>query len=152
MSPRVELRRDAYTRYGTLGVWRLFYDDPAETIFSCLSAENQDRGNQPGVSCIPEGEYKLVRSVFHRGGYPCFQIFSADGSQIPGRTLVKVHRGNVADDVQGCVVLGFRPIAHKGQWGVGPSGGSNGGFTRWMLAMDELEIQECPLKIYFQKG
>lgn len=152
MSIRVELRRDAYTRYGTLGNWRVFRDNQTTPIYSCLSAENPDRGNQPGVSCIPEGEYKLVRGMYHRGGYPCFEIFSADGSPIPGRSLVKVHRGNVADDVQGCVVLGSHPIVHKGQWGVGPSGGLNGGFTLWMNAMDELRVNECPLKIYFQKG
>ena len=151
MSLRVELRRDAYTRFGTLGNWRVLSDE-RPYIFSCLTAENPDRGNQPRVSCIPEGEYKLVRSVFHRGGYPCFQILSADGSGIPGRTLVKVHRGNVASDVQGCVVLGSHPIMYKGQWGVGPSGGSSGGFTRWMRVMSELEINECSLKIYFQKG
>lgn len=152
MNPWVELRRDAYTRYGTLGDWQVFCNDPATPVFSCLSAENPDRGNQPGVSCVPEGKYKLIRSVFHRGGYPCFEIFSADGSPIPGRSLVKVHRGNVADDVQGCVVLGSRPIVLKGQWGVGPSGGSSGAFTGWMQVMDELGIKECPLKIYFQKG
>ncbi len=152
MSPWVELRRDAYTRFGTLGNWKVFYPGNVSSVFSCLSAENPDRGNQPSVSCIPEGEYKLVRSVFHRGGYPCFEILLADGSPIPGRTLVKVHRGNVADDVQGCVVLGSHPIVLKGQWGVGKSGGPSGAFKRWMRVMDELEIDECPLKIYFQKG
>ena len=148
---RAELRRDAYTRFGILGEFRVF-DDMDLQVFSSLSAEKPDRGHTPNISCIPEAEYRLVRSIFHRGGYPCFQILAEDGSEIPGRRFVKIHIGNVADDVQGCVVLGFFPITHKGQWGAGPSGGPNGAFTRFMEVMDELSVSSCPLSIYYRKG
>lgn len=152
---RVELQRFGYTPLGTLGAWRVFlegrHDVPELEVYS---AENPDRGNQPNVSCVPEGEYLLKRSTFHRGGYPCFQLFSPGGSEIPGRTLVKVHRGNVADDVQGCVVLGNGPMVSRRnpQWGVGPSGGASGGFTRFMALMDRLGVDECPLTIFHRKG
>lgn len=146
---KIELQRFAYTHLGTLGWWTVNHN-AGGLIYSCLSAENPDRGNVPNESCIPEGDYKLVRSHFHRGGYECFQVFLADGSEIPGRTLVKVHRGNSAADVQGCIVLGRDPTLHWGRWGVGPSGGSTGAFTAWMEVMDE--VQECPLTIFFRKG
>jgi len=148
---RVDLRRQGYTEFGTLGRWTVF-DRDGVAAFTCLSAENPDRGNRPDVSCIPEGEYKLVRSHFHRGGYPCFEILVADGSPIPGRKDVKVHVGNTMRDVEGCVVLGKGPTAHSGCWGVGPSGRDDGAFTRFMRTMDRLGVDECPLTIYFRKG
>jgi hypothetical protein len=147
---RVELQRQGYTEFGTLGGWVVY--DGSEAIFTCLSAENPDRDNEPRVSCIPEGEYKLVRARYHRGGYPCFQIFAKDGGEIPGRTQVKVHVGNTMEDVLGCVVLGNGPIANKGCWGVGRSGGPNGAFTKFMKIMDELDVDECPLSIFYRKG
>lgn len=147
---RVELQRQAYTEFGTLGQWTMFKDDVV--TFTCLSAENPDRGNVPKKSCIPEGKYKLVRRHYNRGGYAAFEILMADGSPIPGRTHVLVHVGNTMKDVWGCVVLGTAPTAHSGCWGVGPSGTDNGAFTRFMRAMDTLGVDECPLTIYFRKG
>ena len=156
MNPvRVELQRQGYTEFGTLGRWSVLYvpigyEHQEEQKYTCLSAENPDRGNAPGLSCIPEGEYRLVRATYHRGGYECFEIRAADGGPIPGRTLVKVHRGNTDLDVEGCIVLGADPIAHRGRWGVGPSGGEAGGFTGFMKAMQGIDV--CPLSIYFRKG
>ena len=154
MKLRAELQRQAYTEFGTLGRWRVIHVPTGpgheELAFTCLSAENPDRGNAPGLSCIPEGEYRLVRATYHRGGYECFEIRAADGGPIPGRTLVKVHRGNTDLDVEGCVVLGIGPIAHRGHWGVGPSGGEAGGFTGFMEAMWGIDV--CLLTIYFRKG
>ncbi len=155
MTVRVELQRQGYTEVGTLGRWNVFsvpigFEHEEFVTYTCLAAENPDRGNMPSVSCIPEGEYKLVRSTYHRGGYECFEIRAADGGPIPGRSLVKVHRGNTDLDVEGCIVLGAAPIAIGGHWGVGPSGGENGGFTGFMEAMQG--VDECPLTIYFRKG
>lgn len=151
---RVEIQRQAYTEFGTLGRLRAF-DRSGGLAFTCLSAENPDRGNMPNVSCIPEGEYRLVRSTYNRGGgYECFEIRAADGGPIPGRTEVKVHHGNTDLDVEGCVVLGANPTAHRGHWGVGPSGnprkGTPGAFVDFMDAMQG--VDECALSIYFRKG
>lgn len=150
---RVELQRQAYTDTETLGVWRVIQEalnSPEVVLYDCLSVENPDRGNLPRMSCIPEGKYSLRRTTYHRGGYPCFQIFLENGDEIPGRTQVKVHRGNSALDVLGCVVLGSAPITIEGHWGVGPSGGRDGGFTRFMEIMEGTNV--CPLSIYFRKG
>jgi hypothetical protein len=147
---RAELQRQGYTEFGTLGRWTIFDGDLV--AFTCLAAENPDRGNVPGVSCIPEGEYKLVRRHYNHGGYPAFQVLMADGSEIPGRTHVLVHIGNDATDVRGCVVLGARPVATHDHWGVGPSGTDRGGFTNFMKTMDRLGVDECPLSIFYRKG
>lgn len=149
---RAEIQRQAYTEFGTLGRLRVYCRD--DLSFTCLTAENPDRGNTPGLSCIPEGEYMLARSHYHRGGYECFEIRAEDGGPIPGRSLVKVHSGNTDLDVEGCVVLGTRPTAHRNHWGVGPSGnptrGTPGAFVDFMLAMRGLD--RIPLTIYFRKG
>jgi hypothetical protein len=151
VSVRAELQRQAYTEVGTLGRLRLF-DAAGAVVFTCLTAENEDRGNRPGASCIPEGEYKLVPSRFNRGNYDCFEILLADGKPIPGRSLVKIHVGNSALDVEGCVVLGYKPVAVRDHWGVGPSNGPAGAFAGFMAAMREHAPAGCPLTIFFRKG
>ncbi len=153
LSVRVEIQRQGYTEFGTLGRLRVFARDREgheELTFTCLTAENPDRGNLPRVSCIPEGDYRLTLSIYHRGGYPAFQIYTAAGDEIPGRSLVKIHRGNTDLDVQGCIVLGRAPVVVKGHWGVGRSGGPEGGFTRFMETMRGIDA--CALEIYFRKG
>lgn len=156
----VTIQRQGYTEFGTLGRLTVIdtfpHGDPTaeEETFTCLSAENPDRGNTPGISCIPEGDYRLVRTRYNRGEYACFEIRARDGTPIPGRSLVKIHHGNTDLDVQGCVVLGTRPTAHRNHWGVGPSGnptrGTDGGFVQFMKAMDG--VDSCALTIYYRKG
>jgi hypothetical protein len=46
--------------------------------------------------------YTCVRSTFHRGGYPTFEV-----TGVPGRTLIKVHRANTEEDLQGCIGIGL---------------------------------------------
>lgn len=148
---RVAIDRWGYTEFGTLGRLTVFWHETIPT-FTCLTAENPHRENRPNLSCVPEGEYELRRSFFHGGGYPTFEIFLRGGGPIPGRSLVKIHVGNTADDVEGCVVLGRRPIELRGKWGVGPSGGPSGAFTGFMREMDRLEVERCPLSIRLVKG
>lgn len=89
------LTRFAYTKDGVFGRWGRF-----QTI------EEEWRDNQPRISCIPttmgRAPYHCVRSVFHRGGYPTFEI-----TNVPDRTLIKVHRANTQEDLLGCVGMGL---------------------------------------------
>lgn len=85
------LTRFAYTPMGVFGRWGTF-----QTI------EEVWRNNQPRISCIPTGVYVCERSVFHRGGYPTFEI-----TGVPSRTLIKVHRANTVEDLLGCVGIGL---------------------------------------------
>ena len=58
--------------------------------------------NRRGVSCIPTGEYKLIRGKFYKGGYSTFEL---DG--VPGRSLIKIHVANFARELTGCIALGM---------------------------------------------
>lgn len=88
-------------------------------------------------SCIPTGRYPLVLGVYNRGGYPAYELLD-----VPGRSLIKVHKGNTMDDVLGCIApgteLGFMET-RKGtgaKWAVTASGQA---FKAFMTATDGAE-------------
>ncbi len=85
------LTRFAYTPMGTFGRW-----GPFQTV------EEVWRDNQSRISCIPVGVYPCVRGIFHRGGYPTFEIMD-----VPNRSLIKVHRANTVEDLLGCIGIGL---------------------------------------------
>jgi hypothetical protein len=63
--------------------------------------EEEQLGNKPRVSCIPAGTYTCQRSHFNKGGYECFEVLN-----VPGRSQIKIHKGNTEEDIEGCIVLG----------------------------------------------
>lgn len=65
--------------------------------------EDPWQGNAVGRSCIPEGVYLLRPRRYHRGGYDTLEV-----CDVPGRSLILLHRGNTARDTEGCVLLGER--------------------------------------------
>ncbi len=58
-------------------------------------------GNLKFESCIPEGDYAMVRTDSSRFGKEQWEIV-----QVPNRGGIRVHVGNTAADVQGCIALG----------------------------------------------
>ena len=72
---------------------------------------------------IPAGLWHCTRTIFHRGGYPTYEI------HVPSHTRLLFHKGNVEDDSEGCVLVGeaFSPI--KSQPGVAASAA---GFEEFM--------------------
>jgi hypothetical protein len=82
--------------HGTFGVLRSGGD-----VF-CLTLEPPDRENIPQISCIPSGRYVCRRVASPRFGLT-FEI-----TDVPGRSHILFHRGNVAADTSGCVLLGSR--------------------------------------------
>ncbi|MEN8821963.1 MAG: DUF5675 family protein [Abyssibacter sp.] len=103
---RCELVRFAYTPHGVFG--RLVLPD-----FECFTVERPWEGNAPRVSCIPEGIYALEPSRFHRGGYDCYEVVG-----VPGRSMIKVHRGNTMHDLLGCIAPGQGLGYVRGCWAV----------------------------------
>lgn len=90
--PDQTLTRFAPTKdgvFGRLGPWQ--------------TVEEEWLNNRPKVSCIPAGSYRCVRSTFHRGGYECFEVLD-----VPGRTLIKFHRANTEENLEGCIGIGVR--------------------------------------------
>lgn len=74
--------------------------------------EDDWRNNAVGQSCIPLGNYTLVRTIYHkkqeaadpwwlRFNYETFEIID-----VPGRTRILIHPANTEEDVEGCVGIG----------------------------------------------
>ena len=89
-----KLRRIGSNSFGTFGV--LIDGD----IPFCLTVERQWLNNQVGVSCIPDGIY-----ICRRGQFPKHRD-TFEVTNVPGRTSILFHKGNIDDDSHGCIVLG----------------------------------------------
>ena len=93
--------------YGTLETTGCFYVfNGNESIFNCKTIELPDKGNQHNISCIPAGEYKVVKTISPSKG-ECFHVLD-----VPGRSHILIHIGNYATgskvDTQGCILVGSR--------------------------------------------
>jgi len=123
----IELNR-LYLPTHTIGVWA--YGD--HVLFSI---EKPWRDNRPYESCIPEGEYTLVRVDSPRFGPNMWQV-----ADVPGRTHILVHAANTERDVVGCIGLGCH--AHGDLGGVASSRVAIVQFYDWSN-----EVTELPLTI-----
>ena len=59
--------------------------------------------NRTSVSCIPAGDYPLVRSWYHKHNYDVFEV-----TKVPGRRRILIHPANTEEDVEGCIGPGLR--------------------------------------------
>ncbi|WP_419786284.1 DUF5675 family protein [Pseudodesulfovibrio sp.] len=106
MIESMELVRIEKSNDGTFGVLRL------DGHVFCVTLEPPDRGNAQDVSCIPAGRYRCRRVDSPHFG-TSFEI-----TDVPGRSHILLHAGNVAADTRGCVLLGREFGAVAGQRGV----------------------------------
>lgn len=106
------IERNCDTEQGVFG--RLFV-----AAKSWLTVERPDLGNLPNVSCIPTGTYVLKRSIYYKPTVPyeCWEI-----QDVPDRTLIKIHKGNIDLNVEGCVAVGMKRGMLAGRWAVMSSG------------------------------
>jgi len=109
----VILERYGYTPMGTFG--RLHYRD-----LHCYTVEKQWEHNQPFISCIPVGIYKLETTIFYGGDgpggkrdYPTYKLLS-----VPNRSQIKIHVANTSDDLMGCIGLGTQLGSLSKRWAV----------------------------------
>ena len=89
--------------YGTFGVAKY------NGIPFMVTLEDPDRDNAPGKSCIPEGTYKVT--LCSRSAEYGFQPSHKYGdiytvNNVPGRTYILIHKGNVHQDTEGCILTG----------------------------------------------
>lgn len=99
----LKLHRFETTDEGTFGVLIHNHKPFAVTL------ERQWLDNKKGISCIPEGEYICKRCrTSPEYGYKdspkfgdTFQI-----TNVPGRSKILFHKGNIDDDSHGCVLIG----------------------------------------------
>jgi len=89
-----QLKRVAYISDGTFGV---LLDDG---VPFCLTLERLWRNNECGKSCIPTGIYICKRIQSPKFGNT-FEI-----TEVVGRSHILFHKGNLADDSHGCILLG----------------------------------------------
>ena len=94
MYPVVELiRLEENEKYGTFGILRI-----QKQVF-CVTLEPADLLNAPNRSSIPAQQYFCKRHISQRFG-ETFQVLN-----VPGRTNVLFHAGNVIGDTAGCILL-----------------------------------------------
>lgn len=77
-----------------------------------LTLERPWLGNKPLVSCIPSGTYECVRVNSPKFGNT-FQV-----TNVPGRAAILFHKGNLADDSHGCILVGEQFGAVNGLPGI----------------------------------
>ena len=94
MIPVVELIRLETGPSGTLGVLLI-----QKKIFA-VTLEPPDRLNKTNISHIPSGQYICDRQRSPRYGNT-FLV-----RDVPGRSHILFHAGNVVEDTQGCILLG----------------------------------------------
>ena len=60
----------------------------------CLTLELPWRDNQPALSCIPVGTYRMLWTLS-----PRLKRYTYEVVGVPGRAGIRVHEGNLAGDV-----------------------------------------------------
>lgn len=88
------LYRVAHNQDGTFGV---LVDN---NVSFCLTLERPWLNNQKNVSCIPKGIYMCRRVESPRFG-ETFQVLD-----VPKRSHILFHKGNIDDDSHGCILVG----------------------------------------------
>jgi hypothetical protein len=70
--------------------------------YLCETLELPWKDNQRKISCIPTGEYRLLKRHSPKFGHH-YHL-----QEVPGRSLILIHTGNTAKDIEGCILVGKR--------------------------------------------
>ena len=93
--------------------------------------------NQRQVSCIPAGQYICKRVQSPKFG-DTFEV-----TNVPGRSAILFHSGNITEDSQGCIIVGENFAVWKNN--VAAIEGSKVGFAEFKTVLDG--VNEFPLTI-----
>jgi hypothetical protein len=88
-----------------IGEWRL------DNAHLCYTLEPPWRNNEHDVSCIPQGEYSLVKGTHTSvdgSSYPCYTV-----EKVEGRSDIDIHIGNYPADTLGCILVGGAVDGHS---------------------------------------
>lgn len=76
-----------------------------KSIFQFFVLELPWKDNQRNISCIPAGDYWLVKRKANENGsrfnYPHFEVMN-----VPGRSGIKMHVANYVTQLKGCLAPG----------------------------------------------
>lgn len=110
MKPVIEIIRHEGSEQGTIGIMKI-----VKSLF-CTTLEPRDRLNVPNNSCIPSGQYICRRIITEKFG-ETYEV-----QNVPGRSEIVFHAGNIARHTKGCILLGQYPAKLKGERAVLNSG------------------------------
>ena len=121
------------TKSGTIPTFGVLLRE--DGIPFALALERPWLDNQRSVSCIPAGTYRAIRHKSPRFG-ETFWI-----QDVPGRSEILFHKGNIDDDSHGCVLVGeqFDPV--KGEDGIVASAQGFEQFMALQAGNDEFTIE-----------
>lgn len=126
------LKRVALTDHGTFGV---LIDE--NNIPFVLTLERPWLNNKHDVSCIPAGIYTCQRINSPKHG-DCFQVMN-----VPDRDNIQIHKGNIEDDTEGCILIGenFAYNIKKGKPGVAASGAGYDEFMQKLTGQNSFTLK-----------
>lgn len=133
MTKVVEIIRLETGKEGTLGVLRI-----NKEVF-CVTLEPRDFGNKQNISCIPAQPY-LCRPVESPRFGGTFEV-----TDVPGRSHILFHAGNLAEHTEGCILLGETIGKLKGQRAVLNSGNT---FRNFLAEMGRKPFRLVILEAY----
>lgn len=89
------------------------------TIHKVFTCELPWIDNEPNISCIPDGEYKVKRSYSRKFKKDLWQVLD-----VPNRSGIRIHIANFSYQLKGCIAPGnyIADIDKDGTLDVGDSG------------------------------
>lgn len=98
---RIEIER-IYKPYATYGEAKVIDEERHDIAFEFKTLELPDKANQRKISCIPEGEYLVVKMPpTSKRNYEYFHV-----TEVPGRDSILFHPGNYTSQILGCLLPG----------------------------------------------
>lgn len=97
---KVKIQRILKNEHQVLGILTIF-DDNDFPKWECRTLELPDKENQKRISCIPEGEYEVVKRNSAKYG-DHFHI-----KDVIGRSYILIHNANYARQLKGCIAVGL---------------------------------------------
>ena len=116
---------------GTFGVLKI-----DKQVF-CSTLEPQDKENKPNESSIPAQQYTCSRYQSSRHG----ETFIVD--KVPGRYGILFHPGNLAENTEGCILLGQYVGKLRGNRALKNSGDT---FKLFMLEMQGEDVVHLTIR------
>jgi hypothetical protein len=121
------LERNEFATYGQI------VDDTEKVL--CVTLERPWLDNAPNVSSIPAGAFTFHRRLSPKRGYDVFIT-----QDVPGRSDIEIHKGNLPSDSEGCILVGSRFGDLGTQHGITGSAAAFERFMEQLRGVDAFEL------------